>query len=113
MAEAFAKKHGGKMLEVLSSALNPLANVNHNASASMKELGYNLSEYYPVGLDNIPDVQYDYVITIGDADEYPVINAENRENWVLPDLKHMELDELNKVRDIIETEIINLIKQLQ
>lgn len=112
MAEAFAKMHGDGIIEAFSSGSRPSGIVNPKAIASMKEVGYDLSKHISVGLDEIPQVEYEYTITMGCGDECPMIPALNREDWALPDPKHMEPQEFNKVRDIIETEVISLIKQL-
>lgn len=109
MAEAFGKMHGEGVVEVYSSGSKPSGIVNPKAIASMKELGYDLNKHNSFGLDELPKVKWDYVITMGCGDECPMINADNREDWGLPDPKHMEPKEFNRVRDIIEQEVIDLI----
>jgi protein-tyrosine-phosphatase len=78
----------------------------------MAEVGYDLSNHRSVGLDEIPQEEYEYAITMGCGDECPMIPANNREDWSLPDPKHMEPEEFAKVRDIIETEVKVLISNL-
>jgi len=113
MAEAFGKIHGKGIVEVYSSGSRPSGIVNPKAIASMKEVGYDLNKHQSLGLDQIPQVKYDYAITMGCGDECPMINAENREDWGLPDPKHMEPDDFNRVRDIIEKEVEDLIAQIK
>jgi len=112
MAEAFGKIYGKGSIEVYSSGSKPSGIVNPKAIASMKEVGYDLSQHLSMGLDEIPQVKYDYAITMGCGDECPVILAENKEDWALPDPKHMEPKEFNRVRDIIEVEVKELIKKI-
>lgn len=109
MAEAFGKMHGKGIVEVYSSGSKPSGIVNPKAIASMKEVGYDLSKHESFGLDELPQVQWEYAITMGCGDECPMIKANNREDWGLPDPKHMEPEEFNRVRDIIEKEVIDLI----
>lgn len=109
MAEAFARMHGEGIVAAYSSGSSPSGIVNPKAIASMKEIGYDLSKHDSIGLDKIPQVQYDYAITMGCGDECPMINAVSREDWALPDPKHMEAEEFNSVRDIIETEVKELL----
>lgn len=111
MAEAFGKMHGEGIISVYSSGSNPSGIVNPKAIASMKEVGYDLSKHNSFGLDEIPQIKWDYAITMGCGDECPMILADNREDWGLPDPKHMEPEEFAKVRDIIENEVIDLIKK--
>jgi len=112
MAEAFGKIHGKGIIDVYSSGSKPSGIVNPKAIASMKEVGYDLSKHSSLGLDKIPQVKYDYAITMGCGDECPMINADNREDWGLPDPKHMDPLEFGKVRDIIEREVIDLISTI-
>ena len=112
MAEAFAKMHGEGIVESYSSGSRPSGVVNPKAIASMKAVGYDLSKHDSVGLDKIPQVKYEYAITMGCGDECPMINAVNREDWALPDPKHMNTEEFNQVRDIIEAEVKDLISKL-
>lgn len=111
MAEAFGKIHGKGIIEVYSSGSKPSGIVNPKAIASMAEVGYDLSKHSSFGLDEIPQIKWDYAITMGCGDECPMILADNREDWGLPDPKHMEPEEFAKVRDIIEREVLDLIEQ--
>lgn len=113
MAEAFGKMHGEGIINVYSSGSKPSGIVNPKAIASMKEVGYDLSTHNSFGLDEIPQIKWDYAITMGCGDECPMISADNREDWGLPDPKHMEPKEFGKVRDIIEREVLDLIKQCE
>ena len=112
MAEAFGKMHGKGVINVYSSGSKPSGIVNPKAIASMKEVGYDLSEHDSFGLDEIPQINWDYAITMGCGDECPMINADNREDWGLPDPKHMDPVEFGKVRDIIEQEVKDLISKI-
>ncbi|MDF1672861.1 MAG: arsenate reductase ArsC [Vicingaceae bacterium] len=111
MAEAFGKMHGEGIINVYSSGSKPSGIVNPKAIASMKEVGYDLAKHDSFGLDEIPQIKWDYAITMGCGDECPMILADNREDWGLPDPKYMEPDEFAKVRDIIESEVKDLIKK--
>ena len=113
MAEAFGKMHGKGIVEVYSSGSRPSGVVNPKAVASMKEIGYDLNEHQSYGLDELPQIKWDYAITMGCGDECPMINADNREDWGLPDPKHMDPKEFNRVRDIIEQEVMDLIASIK
>ncbi|MFB0925544.1 MAG: arsenate reductase ArsC [Vicingaceae bacterium] len=113
MAEAFGKMHGKGIIDVYSSGSKPSGIVNPKAIAAMSDIGYDLNEHISVGLNEVPQETYEYAITMGCGDECPMINAENREDWALPDPKHMEPAEFNKIRDIIEAEVKDLIAKIK
>ncbi len=112
MAEAFAKIHGKGKVEAYSSGSKPSGIINPKAITAMKELDYDLSKHESKSLDEIPKIKYDYAITMGCGDECPFVIAENRIDWQLPDPKHLEPNEFNKVRDEIENKVKELISLL-
>jgi len=112
MAEAFAKIHGKGKVEAYSSGSRPSGKINPKAIAAMKELDYDLTKHSSKSLDEIPQIKYDYAITMGCGDECPFVKAEHRDDWKLDDPKNMERDEFNKVRDEIERRVKELIEAL-
>lgn len=113
MAEAFGKIHGKGIVDVYSSGSRPSGIVNPKAIKAMAEIDYDLNKHISVGLDKVPQVEYEYAITMGCGDECPMIDAVTREDWALPDPKHMETEEFNQIRDIIETEVKELIEKIR
>ena len=109
MAEAFARIHGGDDVEAYSAGSRPSGVVNPKAIESMKEIGYDLSIHESKSLDDLPDVKWDFVATMGCGDECPFIRAERREDWQIPDPKNMPPDEFRKVRDEIEEKVISIL----
>lgn len=112
MAEAFAKMHGKGLLEVYSSGSRPSGIINPKAIAAMKESGYDLTKHTSKSLDEIPQIKYDYAITMGCGDECPFIIAEHRDDWKLDDPKNLSPEDFNKVRDQIERRVKELIEKL-
>ena len=112
MAEAFAKMHGEGTIEPYSSGSNPSGKVNDKAIASMAEIGYDLSIHTSKSLSDIPDIEYEYAVTMGCGDECPFVKARQREDWQIPDPKDMDEEGFRNVRDMIEGKVKALIKQL-
>ena len=112
MAEAFAKIHGKGKVEAYSSGSRPSGIVNPKAIAAMKELGYDLTIHQSKSLDEIPQIKYNYAITMGCGDECPFVKAEHRDDWKLDDPKLLDPTEFNKVRDEIERRVKKLISEL-
>jgi len=80
-----------------------------NAIISMMELGYDLGRHSSKTLSETPDIEFDFVVTMGCGDECPFVRNKEREDWNIPDPKDMEPDEFRAVRDLIEAKVKNLI----
>lgn len=105
MAEAFARILGGDNVEASSAGSRPSGVVNPKAIESMREIGYDLSTHESKSLDDLPDVEWDFVATMGCGDECPFIRAKHREDWQIPDPKNMGAKDFAKVRDQIADNI--------
>ena len=112
MAEAFARMHGAGTVEAFSAGSKPSGLVNAKAIDAMRERGYDLSTHTSKSLSEVPQSEYQYVVTMGCGDACPWIPAMHREDWELPDPKHMTSDEFNAVRDDIERRVQALLNQL-
>jgi protein-tyrosine-phosphatase len=111
MAEAFARIHGGDAVEALSAGSRPSGVINPKAVRFMGELGYDLTRHDSKSLDEI-EGEFDAVITMGCGDNCPWIPAKRREDWGLPDPKHMEDPEYRVVRDEISARVKALLDSL-
>ena len=67
----------------------------------MREIGYDLSSHQSKSLEDLPDVEWDFVATMGCGDECPFVRAKHREDWQIPDPKTMDPDQFRKGRDEI------------
>ncbi len=112
MAEAFTKIHGKDILDGYSAGSKTLGKVNEKAIKSMKKVAYDLVAHKSKSLNDIPDVEYDFAITMGCGDECPYVKAKQRQNWAIPDPKNMNDQDFDKVRDIIEKKILSLINAI-
>ena len=112
MAEAFGNMYGQEVIKAYSSGSRPSGKVNPKAIASMKEIGYDLSVHDSKGLNEIPDIEYDLVVTMGCGDECPVIRARARLDWDIPDPKNMNERNFAEVRDLIRDKVKDLINKI-
>lgn len=112
MAEGFARKLGEKILEAWSAVSKPSGKVNETAAQMMKEKEIDLSYHKSKGLDDLPKVTWDYVITMGCGDACPTLPAKIRRDWALPDPKHMPLEEFRRIRDEIQNQVNSLIREI-
>ncbi|HET9376387.1 MAG TPA: arsenate reductase ArsC [Chthoniobacterales bacterium] len=112
MAQAFARMHGANKIEPYSAGSRPSGKINPKAMNAMRERGYDLSTHRSKSLTEIPDIEYDAVVTMGCGDECPLVNAKKREDWSIPDPKTMDTIEVRQVRDLIEMKVKKLIEEL-
>jgi protein-tyrosine-phosphatase len=113
MAEAFARTHGAGVIEAYSSGSRPSGKVNPRAIDFMRERNYDLSRHGSKSLSEIPQVEYDFAITMGCGDECPLVRARHREDWQIPDPKEMSPEEFRIVRDLIESRVKSLVASLR
>src|SRR5436853_5927672 len=112
MAEAFARIHGGDKIEAYSAGSRPSGKINPKAIAAMKEIGYDLSTHRSKSLSEIPNIEFDFVATMGCGDACPFVRAKRREDWAIPDPKDMPPEEFRAVRDLIETRVNAAINEI-
>ena len=113
IAEAFARIHGGENIEAYSAGSQPSGEVNQKAIAAMREVGYDLSKHKSKSLEDIPQVEYDFVATMGCGDACPFVRAKQRENWQIPDPKNLPTAGFNEVRDLIEQKVRDALSTLR
>ena len=111
MAEAFAHLYGGDKVEALSAGSAPSGQINPNAIRFMAEIGYDLSRHASKSLQAI-DGEFDAVVTMGCGDSCPWVPAKRREDWALPDPKHMDDSGYRAVRDEIAARVKALLNNL-
>lgn len=109
IAEAFARIHGGDEIEAYSAGSRPSGHINPKAIESMREIGYDLTKHQSKSLTDIPDVEYDFVATMGCGDECPFVRAKQREEWQIPDPKSLPSDEFREIRNLIDQKVSNIL----
>lgn len=105
MAEAFARILGGEFIEAYSAGSRPSGKVNPKAVETMRELGYDLSVHRSKSLDTLPDIEFDFVATMGCGDACPMVRARQRVDWSIPDPKDLHPEEFRVVRDLIRNKV--------
>ncbi len=114
MSQAFAKILGGANVEAYSAGSKPSGIVNPKAITAMKELGYDLSAHDSKSLKEVEQyAPFDAVITMGCGDACPWMPAKKFIDWQIPDPKHLEPEEFNKVRDLIKEKVAHLLEELE
>lgn len=109
MAEAFANMLGAEGVEAYSAGLESGETVDGRAVEVMRELGYDLARHASKSVDDLPDIEFDYVITMGCGDESPVVKARMQIDWDVPDPSGMGLKDFRQARDAIRERVERLL----
>ena len=112
MAEAFARIHGAGKVEGFSAGSRPSGRVNPKAIEAMKELGYDLSTHTSKGLEAFNGKEVEVAVTMGCGDECPLVLANQRVDWKIPDPRDMSPEQFREVRNLIETKVKELLATL-
>ncbi len=109
MAEGFARAQGHDRAIAHSAGSSPSGQVNPRAVGFMAEKNIDLNLQRSKGLDDLPALRWDYVVTMGCGDACPHLPARHRLDWDLPDPKHLDDAGFRAVRDRIEGLVRDLI----
>ena len=110
MAEAFARMAG---IDAYSAGSRPSGRVNPKAIEAMRELGYDLATHQSKSLDELGNLQFDAAVTMGCGDACPMLKADRREDWNIPDPKELPPEEFRNVRDLIRAKVEELVQSLK
>lgn len=111
MAEAFARMLGGADVQAESAGSKPSGVLNPKAIRFMAELGYDLTTHRSRSLGEVEGA-FDAVVTMGCGDDCPWVPAKHREDWALPDPKHLDDDGYRAIRDEIGARVRTLLAVL-
>lgn len=109
MAEAFARMHGGDAVDAHSAGSRPSGRVNPRAVQFMAERGYDLGSHTSKSLDAFNGTHITAAVTMGCGDYCPLVLADRREDWNIPDPKDLPDDEFRRVRDLVEQKVKELL----
>jgi arsenate reductase len=111
MAEGFAEVLGREKVAVYSAGSRPSSEIDPLVIEVMKEKGIDLSTNRPKGLNDLPPIEMDYLITMGCEVTCPAISAKRIIEWEIPDPKGKSIDVFREVRDLIEDKIRALLSE--
>jgi protein-tyrosine-phosphatase len=111
IAEGFAQALGKGRVTAFSAGSQPSGQVDARAIEVMRERGIDLTAHRSKGLADLPPVKWDYVVTMGCGDACPTLPASHRLDWDLPDPKRLDDAGFRDVRDRIERQVRELIRE--
>jgi protein-tyrosine-phosphatase len=110
MAEAFARMLGPSSTQAYSGGSRPSGRINPKAIEAMRELGYDLTTHHSKGLEGFNGTRVEVAVTMGCGDECPLVHADRRVDWQIPDPRDMTPEEFRKVRDLIGQKVKELLE---
>jgi len=112
MAQGFAEAFGKGRVEVYSAGSRPSSQINPLAVEVMKEKGIDLSGRRPKGLNDLLLVEMDYLVTMGCEETCPAVPAKKIIEWQIPDPKGKPIDEVRRIRDVLEVKVKTLLEEV-
>ena len=112
MAQGFAEAFGKERVEVYSAGSRPTSRINPLAIEVMKEKDIDLSGRRTKGLNDLPPVEMDYLITMGCEETCPAVPARKIIEWQIPDPKGKPIDEVRRIRDMLEAKVKTLLEEV-
>ena len=113
MAQGFAEVFGKGKLEVYSAGSRPSSQIDPLVIEVMKEKGIDLSSRLTKGLNDLPSVEMDYLVTMGCEETCPAVLAKKIMEWQIPDPKGKPIDEIRKIRDLLEAKVKTLLEKVK
>ena len=113
IAAGFAETLGKGKLEVYSAGSRPSGQIDPLVIEVMKEKGIDISGRRPKGLNDLPPIEMDYLITMGCEETCPAVLTKKIIEWEIPDPKGKSIDIVRNVRDMIEERVRSLIKEIE
>jgi arsenate reductase (thioredoxin) len=98
--------------EARSAGTTPGEHVHPEVIEVMKEIGIDLADRVPRRLTDADAEWADVVVTMGCGDECPFIPGTRYVDWDLPDPKGRPVHEVRALRDHIQSEIDDLLAEL-
>lgn len=112
MAQGFAETFGKGRVEVYSAGSRPSSQIDPLVIEVMKEKGIDLSSKKPKGLNDLPPVEMDYLVTMGCEETCPAVLAKKIIEWEIPDPKGKSINVFREVRNVIENRVKALFEEI-
>jgi protein-tyrosine-phosphatase len=109
MAEAMVKLYRDDEILAFSAGLEPARKLSPKAVELMERIGYqDMSQHDTKSIDDVPEFNYDFVITIG-VPAYVQVAANKRLEWRFSEIDEVDDVQLLRLRDKLLNKVLNLV----
>lgn len=98
-------------VEGVSAGLEPADRVHPAVVQAMQEVGVDLSAVRPIALTARLQTEVHFLVTLGCGERCPLIPAQRREDWEIPDPTDQPLARIRQIRDDIRARVARLVDQ--
>ena len=112
LAEAWARILGGDRVVAYSAGVSASREVCPRAIESMAQLNYDMSGHTSKPLQDLPVIKFDAVVCMGASEICPEIPARYRDEWAIPDSRHLPDSQYRAVRELIGWRVYDLLLDL-
>lgn len=109
MAEALVNLLGVEGVEAYSAGSEPAGSVDPLAIEVMREVGCDMTSQHCKSVEDLPEIEFDYAITMGCGGDDPMVKARMHIEWDVPDPSDMNTGEYRRVRDMIRERVQRLL----
>jgi arsenate reductase len=114
MAEGFARTYGSDVLIAASAGLAPAMKVARDTKTAMAEKGIDLRDHFPKTIRNLGRAQFDIVLNMSGSEILPnEVPGAKIVEWDVEDPVSLKYEDHCKVRDQIETMVMQLVLELR
>jgi protein-tyrosine-phosphatase len=113
MAQGFAEAFGQAKIEAYSAGSRPSSSIDPMVIEVMREKGIDLETKRPKGLNDLPPIEMDYLVTMGCEESCPAVLAKKIIEWEIPDPKGKSMDDIRKIRDMLEAKVKMLLEEVE
>ena len=107
IAEAITNSLYSEKFQAWSAGSSPSSEVNPRSLKSLEEVGIKHNGN-PQPISDFFGQKFDYIVSMGCGDACPVVEGAKNLEWNIPDPKDSQMQDFNKVRDLIHDEIRRL-----
>lgn len=111
IAEGVAKTYFSDRIEAFSAGSSPGGHVHPNAVKVLEEIGFDTSQMSSKGFLDLPNTEFDYLVTMGCGETCPYVPSKAQIVWNLPDIKNSPIEEIREMRSTIKQNIENLLEE--
>jgi protein-tyrosine-phosphatase len=109
LAEAVVQHYFSDRIIAFSAGIKPAQKVDDRTRFLMEGLGYNnIGEHTTKGLNEVPDFNFDFVITLGVQEFIHQVDADRRLEWRLPETQLLSIEEVARILEMLQMKIQQL-----